>query len=122
MAKKIEKLTKEQESYLPEFREKWLQIGLCTKTADRPRAETAITKMYELINKKKPMFFWFDSPLQCNLAINFLKNWKMIEKDLKGNLRDNLWGNLRDNLWGQFKKFRWKFFLGSTRSLLDRLL
>ena len=56
--KKIEKLTAEQELLLPRFREEWFKIGCSTGRADRPRAQAAITKMYELTGEPAPTFLW----------------------------------------------------------------
>lgn len=60
----IEKLTPQQEGKLPEYAEKWLKIGLCTDAADKPRAESAIVKMYEMAGKKAPVFVWSQSPME----------------------------------------------------------
>lgn len=46
--KQITKLTSAQEARFPEFVRKWIDIGLSTQPADRPRAEKAIAGMYEL--------------------------------------------------------------------------
>ena len=50
--KKIIELTKEQAEYLPVFRQKWFEVGTSTEKADRPKAEKAITEMYEKLGKK----------------------------------------------------------------------
>ena len=97
---KIEKLTKEQELYLVEFRQRWLDIGLCTDPADFETAEKQITFFYERLGKKKPMFFKFSSPLTCELGCHALDYILKNPKDFFGvNLRANLGANLRDNLW-----------------------
>lgn len=94
--KKIEKLTPEQEIKLKQKLEEWLAIGRSTSAINREDAEKSITAMYTAINKPKPLFFWFPSPLQCMLGIAATK---IMAKDLSGdNLRANLWDNLRANL------------------------
>jgi hypothetical protein len=42
----IERLTDAQKARAAEFRDRWMQIGLCTDPADRPRAEAAIRETY----------------------------------------------------------------------------
>ena len=78
---KIEKLTKDQENYLVEFRDKWLKIGLCCEPANFEKAEEQITFFYEKLGKKKPMFFHFSSPMMCELGIAALI---ILLKDLAG--------------------------------------
>ena len=46
MPKRIEKLTKKQEAIVPEWRDKWIKIGLSTERADRPRFERAVAGCY----------------------------------------------------------------------------
>jgi len=41
--KKIEKLTKDQENHLVQFRKKWLDVGLCCEPANFDKAEEQIT-------------------------------------------------------------------------------
>ena len=126
--KKIESLTAEQEVRLKQVLAEWLEIGRSTHVINRDEAEKSITAFYEKIGKKKPMYFWFPSPLQCmlglaatklmsedkniiganlrdNLDANLWDNlranlWGNLRANLSDNLRDNLWDNLRDNLWG----------------------
>ena len=40
----IETLTAEQEAQLPEYRDKWLDIGLSTEPSDRERAPSSATQ------------------------------------------------------------------------------
>ena len=69
MTDKIESLTAGQEARLPEFVERWTQIGLSTEPADRPRAESAIRKMYVLAGLAPPrMIVWCGSPVSLGLA------------------------------------------------------
>ena len=99
----IEKLTQAQEKRMIEFRQTWLEIGLNTQPADRPRAEQAISEMYKLIGKKPPTFVWCQSILEVQLYINTKANlwdnlWANLRANLRDNLRANLGANLRDNL------------------------
>lgn len=60
---KIEKLIPEMEAAIPVYKERWINIGLCTDPADRPRAEKAIVKMYESGGLEPPKeIVWTESP------------------------------------------------------------
>ena len=54
MPKKIESLTPEQIAKIPEWTEKWIQIGLNTEPADFDRAEKAVLACYDLIKAPRP--------------------------------------------------------------------
>ena len=100
---KVEVLTPEQDAYLPAFREEWLQIGLSTKRVDKDAATQAVKRLYAAGGIQEPIVMHFDSPWQCIMAINFMKNRGEIKQanlgeNLRENLRENLWANLRDNL------------------------
>jgi len=100
--KKIEKLTPQQEAELVGFRSEWLGYGLSTERADRPRAQAAVTRMYELIGKKPPAFLWFDSPMSAGLAVGLLASLKDLK--LWQQLRQQLWQQLRQQLWQQLRQ------------------
>jgi hypothetical protein len=69
MSGKIESLTAKQEARIPEFVEKWTQIGLSTDPADRPRAERAIAEMYARAGLAAPRkIVWCGSPLSQMLT------------------------------------------------------
>jgi len=70
----IEKLTAEQEAKLPEYRDKWIKIGLSTERCDRQEAEKWVKKVYEVVNLTPPKHVrWFQSPLACAQAQGKLK-------------------------------------------------
>lgn len=66
--KKITKLTPDQEARFPEFVRKWIDIGLSTVPADRPRAEAAIAGLYKLANLKEPRVIWLPCPISAALS------------------------------------------------------
>ncbi len=66
--KKITKLTVGQEARFPEFVRKWIDIGLSTAPADRPRAETAIGGLYRLAKLKEPRVIWLPCPISAALS------------------------------------------------------
>jgi len=55
MAKKITKLTPEQEARFPEFVKKWVDIGLSTEPADFDAATEAALKAYALTLDGNPV-------------------------------------------------------------------
>lgn len=66
--KMITKLTPEQEAQFPRFVRKWTEIGLCTKPADRERAERAIKGLYALAKLREPRVIWLPCPISAGLA------------------------------------------------------
>jgi len=102
---KIEKLTAEQEQALVAYHAECMAIGTSTAPADRPRAEAAISKMYQLIGKPQPTFVWCDSPATCILARFVLQEWSKtakegnsLETSLRTSLRTSLETSLRTSL------------------------
>ena len=97
---KIEELTSLQQNQLIKCREEFLKWGLCCEPANKELAIKSITKMYSLIRKKTPYFWFCDSPLMIQLVMYIIKHVKIEKGDnLWDNLGDNLGANLRDNLW-----------------------
>ena len=66
--KKIMKLTPDQEARFPEFVRKWIDIGLSTQPADRPRAEAATAGLYRLANLNEPQVIWLPCPISAALS------------------------------------------------------
>ncbi len=103
MSGKIEKMTAEQEAYLPVFRAEYLDIAVSGKKADRERLEAAIADAYTEIGKPKPILLILQSPASAMMAISFMKALasKEFGDQLRGQLGDQLWGQLRGQLRGQ---------------------
>ena len=72
MPKKITKLTEAQERRLIDFREEWLNIGLCCEPADFETGDTVIRGFYARMGKPAPLILHFSSPAMCELAVNFV--------------------------------------------------
>ena len=89
---KKEKLTPAEEALLPEWRQRWWEIGTSTAPAERGRAERAIALMYAATDRPPPRVLWVDSPMQAQLAIHLLG-------PLGGSLEDSLGNSLGDSLW-----------------------
>ena len=99
--KVIDKLTPEQEKELEVWRDRWFKIGCSTELANRPRAETAISKLYEFVGESKPEFIWVNSPKE---ACEFVAK----NSDKKVNPQDVIyqaWWGQQDAYWIAFYKF-----------------
>ncbi|WP_421657074.1 hypothetical protein [Leptothermofonsia sp. ETS-13] len=51
---KIERLTLEQESLIPMYRDRWRQVSLSTSPIDREKAESAVKATYVAMGKSPP--------------------------------------------------------------------
>jgi len=95
---KIERLTPDQQSNLAEFRKECFRLGSQTKPCDRGQVESAISEMYEMIERDVPRFIWCDSPATCSLMVAFLR--KANQEELGDSLRGSLGGSRRGSLGG----------------------
>lgn len=102
-AKKLDRLTAEQEALLWEFHAEWLHLGMSTEPADRPRAEAAVTDMYAAIGEKLPAFLWCDSPATAMLAIHVLREITNPKSSLESSLGSSLESSLRSSLWSSLR-------------------
>ena len=102
---KINNLTLEQEKLLEVYRDKWMKIGLCTKPADRPKAEQALCDAYEIAGLTKPkQIIWTTSPLAGSILVSILKDEELM-KDICGKLNakkfevgDSVWGSIESSV------------------------
>ena len=92
----IEKLTKAQEKMVLKYRKLYLEIGCNCDPADRKTAEKSITRMYEVIGKKKPVFVWFDSPSAVVLELQ--------KNGIKNQIENSWWGSF-EAYWISFYEF-----------------
>jgi len=91
---KIEKLTKEQEAKFPFYVKKWTDIGLCTKRADRKKAEDACRDAYKVAGLKPPnLIVWAESPVGLFLTAKVLKEF--LKKENFDSVRDSVWASVR---------------------------
>ena len=127
--KRIESLTDEQIARFPEFVKRWTDIGLCTDPADRPRAEAAVRKCYEIAGLPHPKrIVWCGSPLSQGLtraiamgldgkaSVEVGKDvwdsvrdsvsasvWASVSDSVRdsvgASVRDSVWASVRDSVW-----------------------
>jgi hypothetical protein len=136
--KKIETMTPEQEAQVEIFREQWRKKALSTDRVDQKATKEALTKMYELIGKKPPIFIFCPSLQFAQFQINYCRELFAILKEqgkggvapefgdnlrynlgenLGENLGDNLGYNLRENLWdnlGYNLRYNLRYNLGEN--------
>ncbi len=114
---KIEKLTTEQEKLLNVYRDKWLEIGLSTKPANKVLAEDALKRCYKVAGLKEPkQIIWTTSPLAGSILVGLLKDDKFIKSilikakinhtvkmDLGASVGASVWASVwdsvRDSVW-----------------------
>jgi hypothetical protein len=65
---KIQALTPEQLTAMPEYVNKWTSIGLSVGLTDEDKGTAAIVQMYEIGGLQAPKVHWFDSPMAALLA------------------------------------------------------
>ena len=113
---KIEKLTKEQESKLEAYKNKWLDIGLSTDRIDHKLATPIINDFYEkVLEKKKPKaIIILKSPIEAWFGVCLIsqvenlvstqvqdKVQKQIRNQIRNQVRDQVRDKVRDQAWGQ---------------------
>ena len=75
-------LTEEQRAKFPEYVKKWTDIGLCTKRADRKKAEQACKEAYKVAGLEDPkVIIWAESPIGLLLTAKLIKE---ISKNVPG--------------------------------------
>ena len=106
----IEKLTKEQEDKMVEYRDKWMSIGLSTEPADREMAEKGIREAYKQGGiKTTPKIIWCGSPLSNGLTksivLDFKKTvvgdsvWASVWASVRTSVRASVRDSVRDSVW-----------------------
>ncbi|MES2874470.1 MAG: hypothetical protein V4708_12155, partial [Bacteroidota bacterium] len=78
MKKKITKLTKEQESKLESYKDKWVKLGLSTEKTNYKRALAQVAPYYRAGGLDAPRSVIFaGSPYGAMLLLSVLKNLKI---------------------------------------------
>jgi hypothetical protein len=107
----ITKLSPEQEAKIPEFIEKWCQIGLSTEPAERSKAEQAILAIYEKVGKKPPQIVWCTSPLANGLTRAIVRRffpsdghindevWTMVKNCVTDTVSQTFWESIEANVY-----------------------
>ena len=111
----IEKLTPEQESRIPEFRDKWLKIGLSTQQIDFKKALEIKNIVYgKLLNKKDVPVILMGSPLTAWLATWYLgclfygnQVGNQVENQVKNQVWNQVWNQVENQVRNQVENQVW---------------
>ena len=69
MKKRIDKLTEPQKASFDEWADRWIEVGLRTGNADRPKFEAAVRECYRFAGLEPPkVIVWTMSPLVVSMA------------------------------------------------------
>src|SRR3990167_9108226 len=94
---KIEKLTQEQWSKLPEFVDRW--VGYASEPINYPRLEKSVTEIYALMGKKKPQILIARNPYEAVVTAVALPVVCKSGKSVKEALRSTLYSPLDSTLY-----------------------
>jgi hypothetical protein len=107
----ITKLTKEQESQLDVYKNKWLKIGLSISETNKQRAEQAIRDAYVMAGLDAPkIIFWAQSPIGLLMTAKLIKETasSKIEIDqVRRQVKNQVWNQVGDQVWRQVKNQVW---------------
>ena len=96
MPKKLTTLTQAQIDRFPEFVDKWTRIGLCTESADRPRAEAGIRMAYQIAGIDPPkLIVWCGSPLSAVLTRAIVNGLRDCDVPVGASVRASVWDSVR---------------------------
>jgi hypothetical protein len=103
----ITKLTKEQESLLQTYKDKYLKIGLSTDRFDFETAKEISDYYYEkIVEKKRVPVVIMDSPYSAWLAVCMLLNaenkvWNQVRNQVNDQVNDQIWNQVRNQIFKQ---------------------
>ena len=110
---KLEKLTPEQETKLNEVRAFWLNyIFSCKNTVDREAAKIGINWLYKTANLNEPVVIYVDSPLACQFAVVYLKEYLKVlgmnnPDQVEAQVGDQVWAQVGDQVMAQVRAQVW---------------
>ena len=94
---RINRLTPAQEARLPEYRDKWLKIGLSTEPLDFEAAKKAVVKIYAAAGLQPPtVYYRMSSPLGCVVLATQLKS-----AQVGAQVRDQVWAQVSAQVGAQ---------------------
>ncbi len=110
---KLEKLTPEQENKMQEIKQFWTDyIFSCKNQVNIEAARIGINWMYKLAGKNEPVIIHVQSPMGCQFAVHYLKEYmKALEVVLGPNAvrtdRTQVWDQVGDQVWDQVRTQVW---------------
>ncbi len=104
----ITKLTPEQEAALPEYRDKWLEIGLSTEPCDFEESKKAAILAYQLAGLQPPKkFYLFDCPISAAIGAQQLSLSKLVCYQVRDRVWDQVKSQAEDQVWDQVNSQIW---------------
>src|SRR3990167_4160842 len=99
--KKLETLTPEQEKLMVETKDFWIDyIFSCKNSIDKEQAKINIEWLYDLAKvKSKPIIIYVDSPMGCQFAVAYLKEFLKQTKINKSTAQ--VWAQVGAQVWAQ---------------------
>ena len=97
----IDSLTPEQTAKFGQYVKYWTEVGLCTKPADRPRAEAAIKWMYKAANLAEPKIVWSGSPKAM---------YQEKGRQFKSDLKKEIDSDMSSTVYGQHEAYWLAFY------------
>jgi hypothetical protein len=107
--KKIEKLTKYQESQLEVYKDKWLGIGLSTEQPSFERTKEIIDNVYtHLLEKTVVPIVILDNPFDTWKAICLYASEKnQVESQVENQVESQVWNQVRNQVRNQVENQVW---------------
>ena len=99
-------LTPEQEARLPEYRQKWIEIGMATGPVDFENAKEAAIRAYKAAGHNPPEeFLVFNDPLECAIAMAERQYGpNPTKQQIEEHVKAQVYGN-QDAVWLSFYEF-----------------
>ena len=103
---RIDTMTAEQAARMPEFAQRWIDIGLSTEPADFDRATDAALRAYKLCNLKRPMVILrmsspYGATLGGALAWALLRELTAIWSQVRSQVRSQVWSQVESQVGSQ---------------------
>ena len=104
---RIEHLTDAQKAAMTGHVQKWLNIGLSTQPADRPKAEAGIRNAYQAAGLTPPrIYIWLNSPYAgAHGAALLTHHWDQVRDQVGAQVgaqvRDQVWAQVGAQVWAQ---------------------
>ncbi len=117
---KVDHLTAAQWDAVRAIRGEYVAASMCTDPADRPAAEAAIRRIYELARFETPQFIWCQSPAAVRLVVRMLEPASAERRALQLGEWDPTWLNV--GFGGAFEAEIWRSLSGALgRALRSEL-
>jgi hypothetical protein len=115
MVKRVDLLTNEQRSRMDAWADRWIEIGLCTGAADRPKFEAAVQKCYQAAGLTwHGNVVWVSSPMVMALAAPVAAFVLELGRRgaVGGAVRDAVGGAVLRKAISQVISDGWRFYIG----------